>query len=95
MKRKDELRDDSPIHCWFNLSYANYLVLQRSLLEGMPFKWQKEFIKLLDEIYETYNYDEIPTAFWVRAREGNRFFKDIYSEYRRPPSLPYKENGGP
>lgn len=37
------------IHGWFGLSYANYLVMPRSLLQSMPDDWQERFVALLDE----------------------------------------------
>ena len=39
---------ESPIHWYFGLSYANYLVLPRSVLQSMPIKWQEDFVKLLE-----------------------------------------------
>ncbi|EFC79182.1 hypothetical protein FrEUN1fDRAFT_7713, partial [Parafrankia sp. EUN1f] len=49
-------RDDEPfqvpprpesdtIHTWFGLSYSNYLVLPRSLLQSMPDRWQEPFVR--------------------------------------------------
>ena len=37
-----------PIHEFFELSYAHYLVLPRSLLQSMPVEWQKRFVECLD-----------------------------------------------
>ena len=42
--------EDDFIHSFFGLSYAHYLVLPRSVLQSMPAKWQKKFVKLLNEI---------------------------------------------
>ncbi len=38
------------IHKHFGLSYANYLVLPRTLLQSMPDEWQARFVALLDEM---------------------------------------------
>ena len=46
----DENRfDHDGIHTYFGLSYANYLVVNRSLLQSMPDDWQKKFCNLLSE----------------------------------------------
>lgn len=37
------------IHGWFSLSYANYMVLPRVLLQSMPDEWQEKFVDLLEE----------------------------------------------
>lgn len=31
--------EPEPIHLWFNLTYANYLCLPRSVLQSMPQEW--------------------------------------------------------
>jgi hypothetical protein len=38
------------IHTFFELSYANYLVLHRSVLQSMPTRWQVRFVKMLEEM---------------------------------------------
>ena len=48
-------REDVDIHTYFSLSYANYLVLPRTLLQSMPDEWQAKFVALLracDEAFE-------------------------------------------
>lgn len=37
------------IHEWFGLSYANFLVMPRSLLQSMPDEWQEEFAEMLGQ----------------------------------------------
>lgn len=39
-----------PIHQFFELSYASYLVLPRSILQSMPKDWQARFVMALAEI---------------------------------------------
>lgn len=41
------------IHTHFGLSYAQYLVLPRSVLQSMPEEWQHKFVSLLEELDET------------------------------------------
>lgn len=57
----DSMWDFEAIHLWFSLSYANYLVLPRSVLQSMPDEWQKQFVLLLNEAQETFDHLEWPT----------------------------------
>lgn len=41
---------DRPVHEWFGLTYANYFVVPRVLLQEQPLDWQRRFIALMDEI---------------------------------------------
>ena len=71
------------IHCWFGLSYANYLVLPRSLLQSMPQEWQSKFVDMIDEISETLETPyELPEYRVNAVDEKGRFIKDDYREYR-------------
>lgn len=45
------------IHEWFGLSYANYLVMPRSLLQSMPDDWQQRFVGLLHEWDKHWGWD--------------------------------------
>lgn len=38
-----------PIHGWFGLTYANYLVIPRLALQEMPLDWQRRMVALLEE----------------------------------------------
>lgn len=46
------------IHTWFGLSYSNYLVLHRSLLQSMPEEWQHRFVRMLGELSEAFAHVE-------------------------------------
>lgn len=48
------------IHLHFSLSYANYLVLPRTLLQSMPDAWQARFVALVDELHEAFQH--VPQA---------------------------------
>lgn len=48
------------IHCNFGLSYANYLVLPRTLLQSMPDEWQTQFVTLLETLEEAFAH--VPQA---------------------------------
>lgn len=55
---KYDLRQESsePVHEYFELTYAQFIVLPRTVLQSMPTWWQQEFVRLMRK------YDE--------AREG-------------------------
>lgn len=48
------------IHEWFGLTYANYLVLPRTLLQSMPAEWQQRMVACLDELDTA--FDHVPQA---------------------------------
>lgn len=49
---------NGPIHTSFGLSYANYLVLPRTLLQSMPEEWQAKFVALVNELYSAFRHVE-------------------------------------
>ncbi|RPE27243.1 hypothetical protein [Kitasatospora cineracea] len=51
---------DGPIHDHFTLTYANYLVLPRTLLQSMPPEWQASFVQQLDELHAAFRH--VPQA---------------------------------
>lgn len=82
--------DREPIHLWFGLTYSSYLVVQRSALQAMPVLWQRKFVALLEEMREHIDTSKLPSSFTVNAREGNKFIKDPFRDYRRGPSVPLR-----
>lgn len=82
------------VHTWFGLSYSNYLVLQRALMESMPEDWQDRFVKLLEEMEEYYGYPDIPSRFMVKVRarkDDGSFIPDPVPHYRHAPKLTKKD----
>lgn len=55
------------IHTHFGLSYANYLVLPRTLLQSMPETWQHQFVALLQQYDEAFAHVEQPDGYEVQA----------------------------
>lgn len=49
------------IHDWFGLSYAAYLVINRSVLQSMPLDWQERFVGCLRELHESFGNLEDPS----------------------------------
>ena len=73
------------IHEWFELSYASYLVLPRSILQSAPDKWQIKFVKLLNELGEMFDCPRKGTTYAVNLRNNNtgRFTTDDLCSYER------------
>lgn len=87
-----EAGHDGPMHKWFGLSYASYLVLHRSVIQEMPEDWQQRLVALLDEARERLDCDELPTRFSVSPRGSDgRFQRDPYADYRRGPTPPRRQ----
>ena len=75
---------DPPIHIWFSLSYANYLVLPRTLLQSIPVEWQERFVACLEEADEAFSHTDTPTDYRVNAvDERGKYTKDPVPHYRR------------
>jgi hypothetical protein len=58
--------DPEPIHGWFSLSYASWLVLPRVVLQAMPVAWQRKLVGLLRELDETFDWEPKGGTFIVR-----------------------------
>lgn len=50
---------------WFGLSYSNFLVLHRVLLEGMPRWWQADFVARLEQLHASYSHLRHPEGYEV------------------------------
>jgi hypothetical protein len=74
---------DGPIHEWFELTYASYLTLPRSVLQSMPIEWQERFVACLRELGEEFDYLDWP-RYTVSARTSDgRFRRDPIPNYWR------------
>lgn len=58
---------DGPIHEWFSLSYCNYQVLPRTLMQSMPIEWQDRMVACLDELVAAYAHIPQAEAYEVHA----------------------------
>lgn len=80
------IMDQGPLHLYFGLSYASWLVLPRVALQEMPLDWQARFAALLEEAEDrglTTPEDDIyvtmrgksglfrPNGGWDNYRHGN------------------------
>lgn len=75
-------RHDSHVHLWFQLSYAHYLVLPRSLMESMPIEWQARMVACLEEMREATSPLTLNDDYMVKLRDNGRFVSDPWSPYR-------------
>jgi hypothetical protein len=74
---------DGPIHTHFGLSYASYLVMNRTVLQSMPIEWQERFVACLEEVEEAFGHLGQP-PYEVRCRaEDGRFVADPIPNYQR------------
>ncbi|MGW4040446.1 hypothetical protein ACWEIM_29925 [Streptomyces sp. NPDC004778] len=51
---------DGPVHDWFSLSYCNYQVMPRTLMQSMPTEWQERIVACLNELHDAFQH--IPQA---------------------------------
>lgn len=69
-KIDDGVYHESPVNFWFELTYAQYLTVPRSILEEMPLGWQEDFVRLMNELDETFDWrPEYPLRYWVKMRD--------------------------
>lgn len=64
-----EAGESPDVHTWFGLSYANYTVLPRTLLQSMPEEWQHRFTALMDELDTAFAHVPQARAYKVTAAE--------------------------
>jgi hypothetical protein len=75
---------EEPIHEWFELSYAQYLTVPRSVLQSMPVEWQKRFVACLEELDRSIDWRPEEGRYWVRLKDGQgRFVDDPLMDYER------------
>ena len=73
------------IHEYFGLSYANYLVVPRVVLQSMPEEWQRQFVELLGAMGDSIAEEWEPEGgYHVEARTSSgQITIDPYSDYER------------
>lgn len=80
----------SPVHTAFGLTYANYLVLPRAVLQSMPLEWQEKFVKLLGDANDACRRAGVLTAHAYRVQPvsmNGRYVRDEIPHYRHAPKL--------
>lgn len=83
-KKLQEIQDNEAIHGWFELSYANYLVLPRSVLQSAPPEWQRKFVSLLEELEKMFGKVPEDGHYVVSLKDDhNHFIHDTFKDYQR------------
>ena len=89
-KMKWELNEDwkPTVHDWFELTYAQYLTIPRSVLQSMPRKWQEKFTELLYQLDAEMDWRPKDGQYWVQLRDDKgRYLKlsayDPFMDYER------------
>lgn len=65
------------VHDFFELSYAQYLTIPRSVLQSMPSGWQVKLVRLLDILDETIDWRPKSGNYWVTLRDERGRFISI------------------
>lgn len=80
-----EVYFESPVHEWFELSYAQYLTIPRSIMESMPEEWQQRMVRCLEELDESFAWRPKEGRYWVQLKNGKgRYVSDPLMQYRHP-----------
>lgn len=75
------------VHDWFELTYAQYLTIPRSIMEAMPAEWQKRMVACLEELDNTFDWRPEEGRYWVQLKDGKGMYRhDPLMEYRHPDS---------
>lgn len=83
MKKRPIVENDH-IHQWFELSYAQYLTVPRSVMQSMPAAWQRKMVMLLEEMEETIDWRPKEGCYWVKLKDGKgRYVADPLQDYQR------------
>jgi hypothetical protein len=79
------VRPDTDIHTWFSLTYANYLVLPRSLLQSLPEEMQYRLTEVLDEIGDLALANDVPFPDYrvQTVDDRGRYMRDPVPHYNR------------
>ena len=79
------------VHGWFELTYAQYLTIPRSVLEAMPDEWQERLVACLRELDDTMDWRPSGGRYWVQLKDAQgRYVHDRFMEYRHPGPAPYR-----
>lgn len=77
-----------PIHLFFGLSYASYLVLPRTLLQSMPIVWQEQFTALLETFNERFYTLNLAPSYTVQPRDlHGKIRAEPFPHYRHAPLI--------
>ena len=82
MEKSEDIKQD--MHTWFELSYAQYLTIPRSVLQSMPEDWQYKFADLLKELDNTIDWRPDEGRYWVKLKNAKgQYVHDPLMDYER------------
>lgn len=71
-----------PVHQWFELTYANYVALPRTVLQSLPLELQEQFVDFMEKLDEFCDWRR--SGQWITYKdERGRFMQDELNDYRR------------
>ena len=74
-----------PVWDWFELSYAQYLTIPRSIMCSMPREWQERMVQCLEELDEAFEWRPKEGRYWVQLKDDRgRYTHDPLMQYRHP-----------
>lgn len=81
------------VHTWFELSYAQYLTIPRSVLQSMPDGWQERFTRCLQELDDLIDWRPKDGKYWVQLKDRHgRYREDPFMDYQRGRRrIPYRD----
>lgn len=82
------------IHTWFGLTYSNYLVLPRTLLQSMPEEWQHRFTAIVDEMQAAFANVSQAEVYKVEAAEEHEYGDLTDAQRARLRIIRHDENFG-
>jgi hypothetical protein len=75
---------EEPVHEFFGLSYSNYLVLPRVVMQSMPIEWQRDMVELLEEAGAKFGGHYQDKNYIVELQVGhNHIAIDDLADYER------------
>lgn len=78
------------VHHWFELSYAQYLTIPRSVLQAMPLEWQRRFVECLEQLDDAIDWRPAEGRYWVKLKDAKgRYKSDPLADYRRHPTIKF------
>jgi hypothetical protein len=84
-------RTSGPVHGWFELTYSNYLVLPRVLMQSMPVEWQERMVACLEEVREAFRDVEQAPGYKVESVEWE-YPEDLGTSQREALGIAYNED---
>lgn len=81
----DVIEERDSVHGYFGLTYANFAVYPRALLQSMPDDWQDKFVEVMREYHDHWRDlpDDFEPGYRVQATDsGGRLAR--WSSFRLP-----------